>query len=55
MRHAVGLVGEPVGRTETLGGANGARPFAGVDLRMHRAFSLKAILFGSEWKHTTVF
>lgn len=51
MRHAVGLVGEPVGRAETLGGAYGAGPFAGMDIRVKGAVSLEAVLFGSGRKH----
>lgn len=47
---AVGLVGETVGGTETLGGAYGAGPLAGVNIWVQGAFSLKAILFGSGWQ-----
>lgn len=51
MGQPVGLVGQPIGWTETLGGAHGAGPFARVDIWMDGAVSLKAVLFGSEQNH----
>lgn len=51
MGQPVGLVGESIGWTETLGGAHGARPFAWVDVWVDGAVSLEAVLFGSEQKH----
>lgn len=47
VRQAVGLVGEAIGGTEALGGAYGAGPLAGVDVRVQGAVSLEAVLFGS--------
>lgn len=47
VRQAVGLVREPIGRTETLGGAHGAGPLARVNILVQGAVSLEAILFGS--------
>lgn len=49
---AVGLVGESVGRAETLRGADGAGPLAGVNIRVQGAIPLKAVLFGSRHTHT---
>lgn len=48
VRQAVRLVREPIGWTEALGGAYGAGPFAGVNIRVQGTISLKAILFGPE-------
>ncbi|TNN85696.1 hypothetical protein EYF80_003943 [Liparis tanakae] len=44
---AVGLVGEPIGRAEALGGAYGAGPLARVNIRVEGTISLEAVLFGS--------
>lgn len=55
MGQTVGLVGDPIGGAETLGGADGARPFAGVDIRVQGAVSLKAVLFGSDRRHNNPF
>lgn len=55
MGQPVGLVGDAIGRAEALGGANGARPFAGVDIRVQGAVSLKAVLFGSVGTHKDPF
>lgn len=43
---AVGLVGEPVGWAEALGGAYGAGTLARVNIRVQGAISIKAVLFG---------
>lgn len=45
---AVGLVGEPIGWAEALGRAYGAGSLARVNIWVHGAIALKAILFGSE-------
>lgn len=47
---AVGLVGEPIGWAEALGGAYGAGPLARVNILVHGAISLEAVLFGSGWR-----
>lgn len=47
VRQTVGLVGEAVRGAEALGGADGAGPLAGVDVRVQGAVSLEAVLFGS--------
>lgn len=47
---SVGLVGEPIGRAEALGGAYGAGPLAWVHIGMQGAISLEAVLFGSGWR-----
>lgn len=44
---AVGLVGEPIGWAEALGGAYGAGPLARVNICVQGAVSLEAVLFGS--------
>lgn len=44
---AVGLVGESVGRAETLRGADGAGTLAGVNVWVQGAVALEAVLFGS--------
>lgn len=50
VRQAIGLVGEPIGRAEALGGAYGAGPLTGVNIRVQGTISLKAVLFGSGWR-----
>lgn len=52
VRQAVGLVREPVGWAEALGGAHGAGPLARVNIRVQGAVSLEAILFGSGRERT---
>lgn len=47
---AVGLVGDPIGWAEALGGAYGAGPLARVNIWMQGTISLEAILFGSWWR-----
>lgn len=47
MGQAVGLVGESVRWAETLRGADGAGPLAGVNVWVQGAIALKAVLFGS--------
>lgn len=50
VRQAVGLVGEPIGWAEALGGAYGAGPLIGVNIWVQGTISLKAVLFGSVWR-----